>query len=175
MVATMAASATQLSAAGAAVRDAAWPASFDALFDAQRIVQAFETARALAPERQYRRARLSAALAAFLDEGARIDGSAYASALATARGARAAIETLFESFDVIIAPAAPGAAPSGLASTGDPLFSRPWQLLGCPCVALPAARDASGMPLGLQVVARPGEDEPLLAAAAWIEARLVRR
>ena len=171
-VAMVAASASRLSAAGAAVRDAAWPASFDALFDAQRMVQAFETARALAPERQYRRAQLSAALAAFLDEGAQIDGGAYGNALATARSARAAVEMLFESFDVIIAPAATGSAPSGLSSTGDPLFSRPWQLLGCPCVSLPAARDANGLPLGLQVVARPGEDEPLLAAAAWIEARL---
>ncbi|HEY2926450.1 amidase [Piscinibacter sp.] len=172
MVAALAAGATRLSAAGAAVRDAAWPTAFDTLFDAQRVVQSFETARALAPEWQYRREQLSAALAAFLDDGRRIDGSVYADALAAAGRARAALETLFESFDVLLAPAATGAAPQGLSSTGDPLFSRPWQLLGCPCVSLPAARDALGLPLGLQVIARPGEDEQLLAAAAWIEARL---
>ena len=69
---------------------------------------------------------------------------------------------------MLIAPAASGAAPLGFANTGDPLFSRPWQLLGCPCVTLPGGLDDAGMPLGLQVVARPNDDELLFAAAAWI-------
>ena len=171
-VAMLDVTAQRLSAAGAIVRELAWPASFDALFDAQRAVQLFETARALAAEWQYRRAQLSAELASFLAEGRRISGEAYCAALATARRAGAALDTLFVELDVIIAPAAPGAAPRGLASTGDPVFNRPWQLLGCPCVAVPSGRDENGLPLGVQVIGRPGDDEKLLGVAAWIEARL---
>jgi amidase len=164
--------AQRLSAAGAAVRDLTWPSSFDALFDAHRTVQLYETARALAPELQYRRAELSPALAGFLEEGCRVDAAAYAAALACARAALDAIEPLFASADVLIAPAAPGAAPRGLASTGDPLFNRPWQLLGCPCVALPGGVDGAGLPLGLQLIGRPNDDELVFAAAAWVQRAL---
>ncbi len=173
MRALLGAGALRLSAAGAAVRDVVLPAWFDALFDAQRIVQQFETARALAPELQYRRGQLSPELVAYLDAGCGLEAAVYAQALACRRAARHRLEEdLFAHVDVLLAPAATGAAPQGLASTGDPLFSRPWQLLGCPCVALPGGLDADGMPLGLQVIARPQGDDQALAAAAWIAAAL---
>jgi len=172
MAAMIGACAQRLSAAGAEVRDFAWPPLFDALFDAHRTVQLCETARALAPELQYRRAGLSPALAGFLDEGCRVDAAAYAAALACARAALDAIETLFAGTDILIAPAAPGAAPRGLASTGDPLCNRPWQLLGCPCVALPGGVDGAGLPLGLQAIGRPSDDELMFAAASWVERTL---
>jgi Asp-tRNA(Asn)/Glu-tRNA(Gln) amidotransferase A subunit family amidase len=167
MLRAMAASANRVSAAGAPVRDVECPASFDALFEAQRIVQAFETARALAPEHAYRRAQLSPVLAEFLDEARQVAPEAYASALARGRKARANLDTLFGEVDVLLAPAAGGVAPRTLETTGDPLFSRPWQLLGCPCVALPAGHDAAGMPLGVQIIGRPHDDARTLAAAAW--------
>lgn len=167
MLRAMAASANRLSEAGASVRDVECPPSFDALFDAQRIVQGFETARALAPELACRRAQLSPALAAFLDEGQRLSPDAYATALAHGRAARADLDLLFADVDVVFAPAAPGVAPRSLETTGDPLFSRPWQLLGCPCIALPAGQDAAGMPLGVQIIGRPQDDARTLAAAAF--------
>ncbi len=172
MTAMIDASAQRLSTAGAVVRDAVLPSAFDALFDAQRVVQQFETARALAPELQYRRGLLSPALATFLDQAAGVDAAAYGAAIACGRAASDAIETLFAGADVLITPAAPGAAPRGFASTGDPLFNRPWQLLGCPCIALPGGLDDAGLPLGLQLIARPNDDDLLFAAAAWIGAAL---
>lgn len=162
----------RLSATGAAVHDVSWPARFDALFEAQRVVQLFETVRALAPERLYRREQLSPGLTDLLDEGARIDGAAYAAAREVGRDARARLDAIYANCDLLIAPAAPGAAPRDRTTTGDPLFSRPWQLLGCACITLPAGRDAERMPLGLQLIARPGDDVRLFAAAAWIEAQL---
>ena len=165
-------SAQRLSTAGAVVCDAAVPASFDALFEAQAVVQQFETARALAPELQYRRGLLSPALAAFLDAAGAVDAAAYGAAIACGWAASEVIETLFAGADVLVAPAAPGAAPRGFASTGDPLFNRPWQLLGCPCITLPGGLDDAGLPLGLQLIARPNDDGLLFAAAAWIGAAL---
>jgi len=45
-------------------------------------------------------------------------------------------------------------------------------LLGCPCIALPGGVDGAGLPLGLQVIGRPQDDDRVFAAAAWISAAL---
>lgn len=168
MVAMVEEAAARLSTAGAPVQLAVWPQGFEALFEAQRRVQVFETARALAPERQYRRRQLSRPLLALLDEGTAMPPAVYDDALRTARGAALRLEELFGRADVLLCPAAPGAAPRSLKHTGDPAFSRPWQLLGCPCITVPGGLDSDGLPLGLQLVARPGEDRRLFAAAAWV-------
>ncbi len=45
-------------------------------------------------------------------------------------------------------------------------------LAGHPCLSLPVGLDAAGMPFGLQVIGRPGEDASLLSAAGALEAAL---
>ena len=65
-----------------------------------------------------------------------------------------------------------GEAPLGLSSTGDVAMNVVWTLLHTPCVAVPAGRSDSGMPLGLQVIGRIGDDARTLAAARWIAERL---
>lgn len=161
--------AARLSAGGARTVRAACDDGFGALFDAQRTVQLYETLRALAPEWQYRRRQLSPGLRALLAEAEQLPAAAYLDALRAAGRARAGLEALFAGAEILLTAAAPGAAPASRQTTGDPLFNRPWQLLGCPCLTLPAALDADGLPLGLQLVARPGDDDRLFAAAAWVE------
>jgi len=176
MVQAVQGAASRLSAAGARVALAGRTAAFDALFDnlfvAQRTVQLYETARALAPEWQYRRRALSPGLRELIAEGRAIRAEVYAAALQTAATVAAGLDTLFGAADIVLTAAAPGAAPASRKTTGDPLFNRPWQLLGCPCLTLPGGLDADGLPLGLQLVARPGDDLRLFAAAAWVERAL---
>jgi Asp-tRNA(Asn)/Glu-tRNA(Gln) amidotransferase A subunit family amidase len=69
--------------------------------------------------------------------------------------------------DLWLSPAAPGPPPRGLAATGDPVMNLPWTYAGLPVVALPAGRSAEGLPMGIQLTARRGADEELLA---WGEA-----
>jgi Asp-tRNA(Asn)/Glu-tRNA(Gln) amidotransferase A subunit family amidase len=71
--------------------------------------------------------------------------------------------------DLWISPPALGAAPRGLDSTGDPVMNVPWSQAGMPAVCLPAGRNPTGLPLGLQVSARWWADEALLAWAADLE------
>jgi len=71
--------------------------------------------------------------------------------------------------DLWISPPALGAAPRGLGSTGDPVMNVPWSQAGMPAVCLPAGRNATGLPLGLQVSARWWCDESLLSWAADLE------
>ena len=97
-------------------------------------------------------------------------------AVATAQQARASrVQTRMmlqermeaEGIDLWLSPPAIGPAPAGIASTGDPVMNLPWTHAGLPTVSLPGGRSANGLPLGLQVSSRHGEDELLLA---WAEA-----
>ncbi len=83
--------------------------------------------------------------------------------------ARAALPALFADFDALLVPAAPGEAPKGLERTGDPIFNRTWTMLHLPCVTIPARHGTAGLPVGVQLVGRPGDDARTLWAASFLE------
>jgi Asp-tRNA(Asn)/Glu-tRNA(Gln) amidotransferase A subunit family amidase len=70
--------------------------------------------------------------------------------------------------DAWVCPAAPGPAPSGLGSTGNPAMNLPWTHAGVPAITLPGATSVSGLPLGLQLAGRYGQDEHLLGVARTV-------
>ena len=88
--------------------------------------------------------------------------------------ARRALTKVFEEVDVLLAISAPGAAPKGLGSTGDARYNRLWTLMGTPCVNIPAYVADGGLPVGVQVIARYGDDAKALAAARFVEEALAR-
>ena len=88
------------------------------------------------------------------------------------RASRDVYARLRPSFDACITLSAPGAAPVGLGSTGDPSFTVWTSLLGVPTVSLPVLR-VEGLPLGLQVVGHFDADAELFSTAAGIQ-ELVR-
>ena len=96
--------------------------------------------------------------------------AAYDEARRIAKRARDALAEIFADVDVLLTFSAPGAAPKGLASTGDPRFNRLWTLMGVPCVNIPAYVTADGLPVGVQVIARFGDDAGALKAARFVEA-----
>ena len=70
-------------------------------------------------------------------------------------------------YDGAITLAAPGAAPIGLGSTGNPVFNVPASMLVIPAVSLPLL-SLDGLPPGLQIAGFVGEDAALFAVAAAI-------
>jgi len=48
-------------------------------------------------------------------------------------------------------------------------YSQWFNLLGCPAAVVPAGRSPEGLPIGVQVVGRPWQEEAVLAVAAHIE------
>jgi Asp-tRNA(Asn)/Glu-tRNA(Gln) amidotransferase A subunit family amidase len=74
--------------------------------------------------------------------------------------------------DLWLAPAATGAAPQGLDSTGDPIMNLPWTHSGLPSLTLPSGKNEDGLPLGIQLIGRWYEDEALLEWAEKIETLL---
>ena len=133
------------------------------LTEAQTAVQAYEAEQTLGPLRAEHEAELSGALRGLLDEGAAVTDTAHAAALARADAGRAALRERWRDWDAILTPAARGAAPHGLDSTGDPLFCRAWTLLGTPVLAVPGLVNGAGLPVGVQLVGPHGGDRALIA------------
>jgi len=155
--------------AGARVSTLPTADGFASLPSIQATVMAYEAARSLADEADT--GRLSNALQSLLDQGRATDAVEYSRALQNAWSQSAAFMEALDGFDAVLTVAAPGVAPRGM-PTGDPIFSRPWQMLGCPSVAIPGNVDANGMPLGMQLVGRPGGEGHLIAVARWIAQRI---
>ena len=148
------------------------PAIIDATLQAHPVIQDYEACLSLAFERQHHRAMLSPRLRDYLDEASTITPDAYDDARRLANKARKAAHDLFADADILMLPSAPGAAPPGLESTGDSIFNRSVTLLGLPSLSIAGFTDPSGMPLGIQLIARFGQDKALLQAGHWLERRI---
>jgi Asp-tRNA(Asn)/Glu-tRNA(Gln) amidotransferase A subunit family amidase len=165
----------KLAGAGAAVSELVLPPIFEDAYRAQAIIQDYEAYRSLAFEYDRHRDRLSALLRQQLEGAAATDVERYDDARRTTRRARQAFGDLAADFDVILTPSAPGAAPHGLNSTGLPIFNKLWTLLGNPSVNVPGLTDATGLPLGIQIVGHFGRDRDALAAARLVEGAIAGR
>jgi len=162
----------RLSSAGADVRDFTLPALYDGINAAQDVIAAVEMAACLADEHRRFSQLMSERLRTRLDEGVASPAADYDAATALAQRGREGLAEALSGFDVLIVPSAMGEAPKGLGATGDPVFNRTWSLLHTPCVHVPLTIGPNGLPLGVQVVGRIGDDARTLACAHWIERRL---
>ena len=110
-------------------------------------------------------------MAALVREGLQIPAQTYDD---TRRGVdrwRVRIADIYKAAPVVLVPAATGAAPLGLQSTGDSSMNAPWTTLGVPAITIPMPVAAS-LPLGLQLTAAHGDEARLLRTASRIESLL---
>ena len=161
-----------IEAAGAKVRPVDFPIWMTDLIGAHATIQSYESFRTLGFEYDHYREQLTPMLRDFLDRAADVAMDAYIDACAKAEAAKTAVLAWFDGIDALLTPSAVDEAPDGLASTGDPAFSRNWTLLGTPCVSVPGLRGERGGPIGIQVIGRQGEDAATLASAAFVEKAL---
>lgn len=157
-------------AAGFTVRDQTLPPLYDELAAAQTLIHCREAFEALGHIAVSHPDGVSAAFRDFMAAGAAVTADRHAHARDIQRRCQALAGEAFAGVDMLLVPGATGAAPAGLASTGDPAFQRMWTALGVPCLGFPAARTADGLPLGLQLIGPPGGDLALLASAAAVVA-----
>jgi Asp-tRNA(Asn)/Glu-tRNA(Gln) amidotransferase A subunit family amidase len=162
----------RLRADGAVVEAIELPAPFAEARDVLRTIMFHEAARLLRPHLESRRSLLSAPLVDALVEGAAIPADAYRAAHAKRAALIERAHDLFDPWDAILSPPAPGAAPASLATTGDPSFCTLWSLLGAPAITVPSGLSADGLPFGLQLACDVGADDRLLRLAQWCEAAL---
>jgi len=153
--------------AGLSVRPIAISDMLDKLNDATSTVEAYEGARF--HEQRYKEfgSRL-AELADLVQKGLRISSEQYDEARRYIAECKTRMTEMYKTTPVILVPAATGPAPLGLASTGDPRMNAPWTALGTPAISIPMPV-RSGLPLGLQLTAEPGQDARLLRAAVRLQ------
>ena len=123
-------------------------------------------------EVDYERGRdqLSAPLREQVERGRQVRAIDYNNAVDRIRATSTAFDEVFDRCDCILTAATAGPAPHGLESTGSPAFCTLWTFAGMPAVTLPLLHADNGMPMGIQLVGRRGDDARLLRTARWLVA-----
>jgi aspartyl-tRNA(Asn)/glutamyl-tRNA(Gln) amidotransferase subunit A len=107
-----------------------------------------------------------------LASGERVSGSQYARDVQTGREWRLGLSRVFDRFDVLLTPTAGVVAP--LAAETETIettrvmtrLTYGWTLAAAPVLALPCGFSAGGLPVGLQLIARPWAEKTLFALGA---------
>ncbi len=168
--------ATDLRNAGAAVEAIGGPVGvLHQMIEAHSVIMHYEFAQSLAPVVRVHPGKLSAVLVNAVIEGSKICPRQYLDMKSIQIEFRDKWTALFQDADIILTPSAPGPAPSGIEGTGSSIFNVIWSLLGWPCIHLPTSFAQNGLPLGVQLVAKPGADASLLSWADAIHRATDRR
>ncbi|WP_426442664.1 amidase [Bradyrhizobium genosp. P] len=155
--------------AGANVRELEMPEIIAEAWRIHPIVQDFEAQQSFAWEYGQNYDAMPPLLRGRLDESKGGTPAHYDAAMDVTLRARQVLAAVFDEVDVLLTLSAPGAAPAGLASTGDPRYNRLWTLMGVPCVNVTADIAEGGLPVGVTVIGRFGADAWALAAASFVE------
>jgi Asp-tRNA(Asn)/Glu-tRNA(Gln) amidotransferase A subunit family amidase len=114
---------------------------------------------------------LSVQLRELLSKGARQTALDYLEATSAVETCNVLLDDIFNEYDAILTASAPGEAPIGTA-TGNPIFCSTWTYLGTPAVSLPLLEGPNGLPIGVQLIGRRGNDARLLRTARWLGSHL---
>ncbi|MDE2503359.1 MAG: amidase [Burkholderiales bacterium] len=144
------------------------PAPSAQALDWHRTVMEADLAASFGLDYDRGRERMSASLRGQIERGRAVTAVAYREALARVPRLLGALDAVFDHYDALLTPATLGTAPAGFDSTGDPLMCTLWTLLGLPALSLPLLHGANGLPIGVQLVGRRGDEGRLLRTARWL-------
>ena len=170
-----------LKQSGATLIDVRFP-PLDPVIGAHRAIIFSEAAAAHEELIRTRAAELSDEVRPLLQCGLFLTASQYLGAQQARRNIIAAYRALWRTFDVLVTPTSPIAAPvigattAQLAGKDIPLvrafldLTLPFNLTGQPAISVPCGFTRGGLPIGLQLVGRPFDEATLFRAAAAYEA-----
>ena len=116
-----------------------------------------------------------------LEQGSQTTGTDYADALRAVEVLRARVADLMESYDLLLSPtmAVPpfpiGEPPQRIAGKEVPASSsyspltRPFNLTGNPAASIPCGFSSEGLPIGLHIIGRMGDEATVLKASTAFE------
>src|SRR5215472_3836967 len=160
----------ELRKAGVSIRPVAISEMLDKLNGATSTVEEYEGARFHEQRFKEYGSRLGE-LVDLIQKGLQISVERYDEVRRFIAESKNRMAEVYKATPVILVPAATGPAPLGLSSTGDPRMNAPWTALGTPAISIPMPLK-SGLPLGLQLTAEPGQDGRLLRAAVRLQGLL---
>jgi aspartyl-tRNA(Asn)/glutamyl-tRNA(Gln) amidotransferase subunit A len=158
----------QLRERGAAVLEVGLPPAFCEVIPRHRTIMAVEGAAYHQTRLQRHPEDYDPKIRGLLEEGLNTPAPEYARCKEHQQHLSRAMNDRFHGVDVLLTPATTSPAPD-TTTTGDPAFNSPWSYTGHPTISIPAAWTADGLPLAIQLVGRPLQEDKLFAAAAWCE------
>jgi Asp-tRNA(Asn)/Glu-tRNA(Gln) amidotransferase A subunit family amidase len=144
------------------------PEGAAAVVDLHRSVMEADLAGSFDDEYERGCDQLSPSLRGQIERGRTVTAVAYRKALARRDVIAQAFDASFDHFDAMLTPATLGTAPLASEGTGDPVMCTLWTFTGQPAISLPLLHGADGLPLGVQLVGRRGDDARLLRTARWL-------
>ena len=161
-----------LEKAGAAVDEVDLPRGYDHAMQAFRVFTTRENLKSLLDEIN----RGEETLNPWIREGiavARQTGATdYEMAAFGTNFYRQNYAKIFDTHDALLTPSTNGEAPKGLEGLTMGQFNSFWTWMYGPALNVPAYLGPSGMPVGLTLVGKQGEDAKLLGTARWVEKAL---
>jgi Asp-tRNA(Asn)/Glu-tRNA(Gln) amidotransferase A subunit family amidase len=148
--------------------------SFEKTLDLHRVVVDVEMAHYLHRDYEQAGVQLSAVLRGTIERGRAVPAVEYMRAVSAIATLNESLGEVFNEYDALLTPSAPGPAPLGLESTGSSVFCATWSYLGTPSITLPLMASEEGMPMGVQLVGRRDNDARLLRTANWLVKTLGR-
>ncbi|MBO6521254.1 MAG: amidase [Rhodospirillales bacterium] len=145
---------------------------YDEVFEWHRRVMEADLAKNFARDFQRAPEQISPQLTEMIERGQKVLAVDYNLGIERMSLFEHGLDPVFENFDAIITPATPGEAPVGLDATGSPVFCTLWTFTGLPAITLPLMSGEAGMPLGVQLVGKKGDDARLLRTATWLTKRI---
>jgi aspartyl-tRNA(Asn)/glutamyl-tRNA(Gln) amidotransferase subunit A len=150
------------------------PSIFDAAASARDQVQIAELTASYVGYAERGGQKLGPRLKEAIKLGGKIAAADYIAACGLADRLNLFLDQVFDEFDAIITPAAAGPAPDSLETTGSPAFNGLWTFCGTPAVTVPVFKAENGLPMGVQLVGRRGDDGRLLRTARWLHDQVLR-
>src|SRR4029077_9837676 len=159
----------KLAGTGFQVEEARLPAIFEVANPTVRTIIRSETASIHERLFPSNRDSYGPKIRAMVETGMLVPAEDYVRARRVRRKYQREMIRLFEKFDALITPAAPGTAPEGITTTGDPVMNGPWTLADFPTMTLPNAAGANGLPIGVQLSAAPLQEGLLFELGKAVE------
>ena len=157
--------------AGAEVREVHFPAPFGDILSIRSVIGQVETGSLHAHSLRDHPEGYAPKIREMVQVGQLTPAFAYIQALRLRRRLRPQVEAMLDGIDVLLMPSASDVAPD-TSTTGRNHFQAPWSLFGFPAITLPSGLSEERLPLAIQLVAGPFQEETLFGSAAWAEDQL---
>ena len=142
---------------------------YDETFELQRVIMEADLAKNFAYDFGRVPEKFSTTLTEMIVRGQSVTAVEYNIAIERQRELERGLDQLMTEYDAILTPSTAGEAPVGLDATGSPAFCTLWTYTGMPAITLPLMQGGAGMPLGVQLVGKKGDDARLLRTAVWLD------
>ena len=136
---------------------------FDRLTRDQTVLMAAEAVQSFEYERKFEFSKLSDHLKNLFADGLKVTEIQLKQSRFPCKNPKEFEDRLFREADILICPSTLDTAPLLGNTTGNPMMSRAFNMLGLPSLSIPYRLADNGLPLGVQAVARRGADLSLLS------------